>query len=131
MRGKIEQRNGFAVSLRHLDIFGKIFGRWIVEGDLFAVHHVRQYQRSEDLGDGSNFEDRIPIERAWIAVGEAAIGDDAAAGRFDDTHDNADRLLLLINAFYENLADFVGARNWKWLEDIRIHKFENRLHTVP
>jgi hypothetical protein len=30
-------------------------------------------------------------------------------------------LLLPINAFYENLADFVGGKNWKWLEDIRIH----------
>ena len=131
MGRKIEQRDGFAVSLRHPDIFGKIFGRWIVEGDLFAVHHVRQYQRSEDLGDGSNFEDRITIERAWIAVGELAIGDNAAAIRVDDTRDNADRLLLLIHAFYEDFADFVGARNGKWLEDIRIHKFENRLHTVP
>src|SRR5580658_5517841 len=122
--GKIEQRDGFAAPLRHLDIFGKISGRWIVEGDLFAAHHVRQYQRSEDLGDGSNFEDRITIERAWIAFGEVAIGDDAAAGRFDDARDNADRLLLSINAFYEDLADFVVARNLKWLEDIRIHKFK-------
>jgi hypothetical protein len=32
-------------------------------------------------------------------------------------------LLLLINAFYEDLADFVVAKNCKWLEDIRIHKF--------
>ena len=87
----------------------KILGRWIVEGDLFAAHHVRQYQRSEDLGDGSNFEDRISIERAWIAVGEAAIGDDAAAGRFDDTHDNADRTFLLLNTFCEDLADFVSS----------------------
>ena len=55
------------------------------------------------------------------------MGDDAAAGRFDDTHDNADRLLLLINAFDENLADFAGAKNWKWLKEIRIHKFENKL----
>src|SRR5712691_2740646 len=90
-------------------MFGKIFGRWIVKGDLFAVHHVRQYQRREDLGDRSDFEDRIPIERAWIARGEVTIGDDAAAIRLDDTHDNADRLLLLINASYEDLADFVAA----------------------
>ena len=89
----------------------KILGRWIVEGDLFAAHHVRQYQRSEDLGDGSNFEDRITIERAWITFGEVAIGDDAAAIRFDDTHNNADRLLLSIDAFYEYFADFVVARN--------------------
>src|SRR5437773_169471 len=54
VRGKIEQRDGFAISIRHLEIFGKIFGRRIVEGDLFAVHHVRRQQRSEDLGDGSN-----------------------------------------------------------------------------
>ena len=53
-------------------------------------------------------------KRAWIAVGEVAIGDDAAAIRFDDTHDNAERLLLLINASYEDFADFVGAKNWKW-----------------
>jgi hypothetical protein len=101
----------------------KILGRWIVEGDLFAAHHVRQYQRSEDLGDGSNFEDRISIERAWIAFGEVAMGDDAAAGRFDDANNNADRLLLSINAFYENLENFVSSKNWQWLEDIRIHKF--------
>jgi hypothetical protein len=36
-------------------------------------------------------------------------------------------LLLLVNAFYENLADFIGAKNCKWLQDIRIHKFENKL----
>jgi hypothetical protein len=52
-----------------------------------------------------------PIERAWIAVGEAAIGDDAAAGRLDDADDNADGLLLLINAFDENRADFVVGKN--------------------
>src|SRR5262249_50847312 len=108
-----------------------ILGRWIVEGDLFAVHHVRQYQRSEDLGEGSNFEDRITIERAWIAVGELAIGHNPAAIRVDDTRDNADRLLLLINSFYEDFADFVGAGNGKRLKDIRIHKCENRLHSVP
>jgi len=111
----MEQRYGFAVSLRHLHTVGKIFTRWIIERNLIAVHHVRQQQRSEDLGDGSNLEDRIPIERAGITVGEVAIGDDAAAIRFDDSHDNADRLLLLINAFDENLADFVGASNCNWL----------------
>ena len=42
VRGKIEQRDGFAASPRHPDISWKIFGRWIVEGDLFAVHHVPQ-----------------------------------------------------------------------------------------
>jgi hypothetical protein len=86
---------------------------------------------SEDLGNGSNFKDRITIERAWIALGEVAIGDDVAAGRFDDTHDNTYRLLLSINTFYEDFADFAGAENWKWLEDIRIHKFGNRPHTLP
>jgi len=65
----------------------------------------------KNLGDGSNFEDRITVQRAWIAVGELAIGDDAAAIRFDDTHDNAGRLLLMIDASYEDRADFVGARN--------------------
>jgi hypothetical protein len=109
--GKIEQRNGSAASLRDPDSFGKIFGGWIAKGNLFTVHHVRQYQGSEDLSDGSNFEDRITIERAWIVFGEVAIGYDTAAIRFDDTHDNADGLLLLINAFYEDFADFVGARN--------------------
>ena len=38
---------------------------------------------------------------------------DAAASRFDDTNDDADRLLLLINTFDENLADFVVAENCK------------------
>ncbi len=51
------------------------------------------------------------------------MGDDAAAGRFDDANNNADRLLLSINAFYENLENFVSSKNWQWLEDIRIHKF--------
>ena len=123
MRGKIEQRDGFAAALGHRDIFGKIPGGWIVEGDLFAVHHVRQEQRREDLGDRSDFEDRISIERAWIAVGEVAIGDDAAAIRFDDAHDNADRLLLLINSSDEDLADVVAARNCKWLRNIQIHRY--------
>ena len=67
------------------------------------------------------------MDRPWAV----AIGDDAAAIRFDYTHDNAGRLLLMIDASYEGLADFVGARNWKWLEDVRIHKLENKLHTVP
>ncbi len=67
MGGKIEQSNRFAASLRHLDVFGKILGSRIVEGNLFALHHAGQYQRREDLGNGSNFEDRISIERAWIA----------------------------------------------------------------
>jgi len=52
-------------------------------------------------------EDRVTIERAWIVVGEVAIVDDAAAGGFDETHDNADRLLLSIDAFYKDFADFV------------------------
>jgi hypothetical protein len=112
--GKIKQRDRFANALGHSDICGKIFGRGIVEGDLFEAHHVRQYQRSEDLGDGSNFEDRISIERSWIVLVEVAISDDAAARRFDDTHDNAHRLLLLIDASYEDLADCVGAKKcWR------------------
>src|SRR5262249_54039776 len=85
----------------------------------------RQCQRSENLGDGSNFEDRISIERAWIAAGEIAIGDDVPAIRFDHSRDNADRLLLMINAFYEDFADFLGAKNCN-----RVHKFE-RLHLCP
>lgn len=103
---------------------GKVFGGRIVEGDLFAVHHFCQYQRSKDLGDGSDFEDGISIERSWIAVGEVAISDNAAAGRFDDTHDNAHRLLLLIDVSYEDLADLVCAKASKWLKDIRIHDFQ-------
>jgi hypothetical protein len=75
-----------------------------------AVHHVRQCQRSEDLGDGSNFEDRISIDLARLALGEVAIGD-AAAIRVDDTGDNADRLLLLIHTSCEDFADFASARN--------------------
>ena len=123
MRGEIEQRDGFAAPLGHRDIVGKIFGGRIVEGDLVAVHHVRQEQRREDLGDGSDLEDRVSIDGAWIAVGEVAIGDDAAAIRFDDARHNADRLLLLINSSDENLADFVAARNCTWLKDIRIHRY--------
>ena len=119
----MEQRDGFTISLRHPDAFRKIPGRWIVEGNLIAAHHVRQYQGSEDLGDGPNFEDRISIERAWIAFDEVAIGDDAAAGRFDDTNHNADCLLLLINAFYEDRADLVSWKNWQLPDEIRIHKF--------
>ena len=45
----------------------------------------------------------------------------AAAGRFDDTNHNADSLLLFINTFYENRANFVSSKNWQLLEDIRIH----------
>ncbi len=114
---------GFAASLGQRDIVGKIFGGWIVEGDLVAVHHVRQEQRGEDLGDGSDLEDRVSIDAAWIAVGEVAIGDDAAAIRFDDTHHNADRLLLMINSSDEDLADLVGAENCTWLKVIRIHRY--------
>src|SRR5215831_1227948 len=54
----------------------------------------------------------LPIRE--VATGKVAIGDDSAAITFDDTHDNADRLLLFINPSYEDLADFVGANNWKW-----------------
>jgi hypothetical protein len=122
VRGKIEQCDGLAAPFRHPDMFGKKLGCRIVEGDLFAAHHVRQYQRSEDLGDGSNFEDRISIDHAWIAFGEVAIGDDAATGRLNDTNHNADCLLLLSNAFYENRANFVSWKNWQLLEEIRIHK---------
>src|SRR5262245_52483380 len=125
MRGKIEQSDEFAAPLRHPDMCGKIFCSWIVEPDLFAVGHVRQCQRSEDLGDGSNLEDRISIERARIAIGQVAMGDDEAAIRFDHSRDNADRLLLIINAFYEDFADFLGAKNGN-----RIHKLE-KTPSVP
>jgi len=42
MGRKIKQRDGFAAASRHPDMFGKIFGRRIVEGNFFAAHHVRQ-----------------------------------------------------------------------------------------
>ncbi len=76
-----------------------------------------------------DFEDRL-VDLAWIVFGEVAMGDDAASGRFDDSHDNADRLLLLIDTFSENLADVVIARDGKYLKNIRIHKFGNRLNTA-
>jgi hypothetical protein len=52
-----------------------------------------------------------------------AVGNDAAAIRFDDAHHDADRLPLLINSPDENLADVVAARNRAWLKDVRIHRY--------
>ena len=55
------------------------------------------------------------------------MGDDTAAIRLDDSHHNADGLLLMFDAPYEDFADSVGAGNGKRPESIRIHKIENRL----
>lgn len=54
-----------------------------------------------------------PSTRAGIAVGELSIGNYTAAIGFDETNHNADRLLLLINALDEDLADFFAAKNHK------------------
>jgi hypothetical protein len=86
-----------------------MLSRWIVEVNLFAAHHVGQCQRGENFGDRANLEDRLSIDRARIAICKIAMGDDPAAAGFGDTHHNSDRLLLLINASHEDLADFVVA----------------------
>jgi len=39
-----------------------------------------------------------------------------ATSWFDDPHHDADRLLLLIDSFDEDLADLVGAGNGTWSE---------------
>src|SRR5262245_52540579 len=93
--GEITQRDECAASLRHPDMLRKISCGRIVQSDLFALHHVRQQQRREDLRDRPDLEDRVSIDHAWIALGEVAMSDDAATTRFDETHDNAGRLLLL------------------------------------
>ena len=90
-----------------------VLGSLMVYSASFVVAH-------NEFNDDAYFLNR---QLLWIAVGGVAVGDNAAAGRFDDTHDNADRLLLLINTFYENRANFVSSKNWQLLEDIRIHKF--------
>jgi hypothetical protein len=85
-------------------MFGKIFGGWIVEGDLFAVHHVRQYSEVKTLEMdpiSKIVSHRAYVDRRWRGCHRRRRG----GHWFDDTHDNADRLLLLINAFDEDLAD--------------------------
>jgi len=56
-------------------------------------------------------------------MGEVAIGDDAADIWFDDSRDNADRLLLLINAFYKDFTDFAGAKNFNRIK-IQAQEFD-------
>lgn len=54
-----------------------------------------------------------------------------AKSRFDDTDEDADRLLLAIDALGENFADFGGAEDREWLLGSGIHMFLNRLHVAP
>jgi hypothetical protein len=59
-------------------------------------------------------------------MGEVALRDDAATGRFDDTHHNAYGELLLIDPSYEDLANFLVSKNVKWLQNIGIHNLKYR-----
>ena len=68
--------------------------RGSVSGFPTLLGHVRKEKRREDLGDRSDFENRVSIDLAWIALGEVAIGNEAATTRFDKAHDNTRRLLL-------------------------------------
>ena len=98
VRRKMQQRDGLAVALRHADVFGKIAGGGIVQGDFVALDHVSQQQGREDLGEGSDFEQRVATHRARVALRERAVGVGVAALRIHDAGHHAGGLFFLIDA---------------------------------
>ena len=70
---EVDQRDGFPVALGHAHAVAQMFRDRVVEIHLAAIGHVGQEDRGEDLGDGTDFEHGIGVERrriwARIAVG--------------------------------------------------------------
>ena len=46
---------------------GHIFGYWIVEAELAALHGFRQRRRREHLANRAEIEDRIGVTRSFLA----------------------------------------------------------------
>ena len=83
----------------------------IVERDFAALHHVRQQQRSEHLGDRADVEDGIAAHRSLVVRSHRPVRDDSPARRIDDADDDARGLPLRFDTSRQHVANLCVRRH--------------------
>ena len=94
----------FPVTLRHLDMAGKILCSGIVERDFAARHHLGQQQCGKDLGDRTDLEHRVAVQRTAVRGIAAAVGCDPLTGGIKLASDHADALPGLVDTIAQDRA---------------------------
>lgn len=104
--GEIAQGDLAAPALWHGDASGQVFGDGIVERHFALRRHLCQRQRGENLGDGTDLEDGVAVDRARIVGAKAAMRDDAPAVGVDNADDDAEALFFDVDALLKDTVDF-------------------------
>jgi hypothetical protein len=104
VRSQIDERDFLSAALRHLHVRRQVLRHRIGERHFPALHHVREQQRGEDFRDGADLEDRVGVDRL-SGLRSLAVRDDATTIRIDDADDDADALVLHVDAIGEDGAD--------------------------
>lgn len=101
---QVRKRDRTPVALRRAKSYGKVPIDGIVELEFLAMHHVGQKERSEDLGQRTDFEQRVSGNGSCIARVLFAVDDHPSASTLDDPDGHACRAFLDVNATTENIA---------------------------
>ena len=99
---QIHQGDGVALPLGQLHAGREVLGHGIVELEFSALDHIGEHERREDLGDRSDLEDGVAIERALVARVEMPVGNDAPARWSGDADDHSHALMLRVDAIGQN-----------------------------